>query len=82
MSPVALRQVRLGEVFADGHLWEVASSPYTNSLSLNRLGCLSSKRAMKVRASVKKICENCKVVRRKGRVYVTCTNARHKQRQG
>jgi len=38
--------------------------------------------AMKVRASVKRICENCKVVRRKGRVYVICTNPRHKQRQG
>lgn len=40
------------------------------------------RRAMKVRTSVKRICENCKIVRRKGRVYVTCTNARHKQRQG
>jgi large subunit ribosomal protein L36 len=38
--------------------------------------------AMKVRASVKRICENCKVVRRKGRVYVVCSNPRHKQRQG
>jgi large subunit ribosomal protein L36 len=38
--------------------------------------------AMKVRTSVKRICDSCKVVRRKGRVYVTCTNARHKQRQG
>ena len=38
---------------------------------------------MKVKASVKKICARCKTVRRKGRVYVTCTsNPRHKQRQG
>jgi large subunit ribosomal protein L36 len=37
---------------------------------------------MKVQASVKKICRNCKVVRRKGRVMVICTEARHKQRQG
>ena len=38
---------------------------------------------MKVRASVKRICENCKIVRRKGRIYVICsTNPRHKQRQG
>ncbi|MGC9603338.1 MAG: 50S ribosomal protein L36 [Minisyncoccia bacterium] len=38
---------------------------------------------MKVRASVKKICSNCKTVRRKGRVYVICSkNPRHKQRQG
>lgn len=39
--------------------------------------------SMKVRSSVKRICENCKVVRRKGRIYVICSsNPRHKQRQG
>jgi large subunit ribosomal protein L36 len=38
---------------------------------------------MKVRASVKRICESCKVVQRKGRIYVICaSNPRHKQRQG
>jgi large subunit ribosomal protein L36 len=38
--------------------------------------------SMKVRASVKKICDKCKVVRRKGVVLIICTNTRHKQRQG
>ena len=38
--------------------------------------------AMKVRPSVKKICDKCKVVRRKGVVRVICENPRHKQRQG
>ncbi|HTI68519.1 MAG TPA: 50S ribosomal protein L36 [Candidatus Limnocylindria bacterium] len=37
---------------------------------------------MKVRASVKKLCEHCKIVRRKGKIRVICENARHKQRQG
>jgi len=38
---------------------------------------------MKVRASVKKICKNCKVVRREGVVRILCSsNPRHKQRQG
>jgi large subunit ribosomal protein L36 len=37
---------------------------------------------MKVRASVKRICKNCKVIRREGVVRVLCTNPRHKQRQG
>ncbi|MBI5306486.1 50S ribosomal protein L36 [Candidatus Wolfebacteria bacterium] len=38
---------------------------------------------MKVQSSVKKICQNCKVVRRKGIVYVVCKkNPKHKQRQG
>jgi len=36
---------------------------------------------VKVRASVKRICENCKIVRRKGVVRVICSNPRHKQRQ-
>ncbi|MGI9643832.1 MAG: 50S ribosomal protein L36 [Ilumatobacteraceae bacterium] len=37
---------------------------------------------MKVRASVKPMCDNCRVIRRHGRVTVICTNPRHKQRQG
>jgi ribosomal protein L36 len=37
---------------------------------------------MKVKASVKKICRNCKVVRRKGVVRIICSNPKHKQRQG
>jgi len=38
---------------------------------------------MKVRASVKRICEKCKIIRRNGRVRVICpANPRHKQRQG
>ena len=37
---------------------------------------------MKVRPSVKKICDKCKVIKRKGVVRVICDNPRHKQRQG
>ncbi len=37
---------------------------------------------MKVRASVKKMCKKCKVIRRKGVVRILCDNAKHKQRQG
>ncbi|MCY4473471.1 MAG: 50S ribosomal protein L36 [Kistimonas sp.] len=38
---------------------------------------------MKVRASVKKICRDCKLIKRKGRVRVICSKEpRHKQRQG
>ena len=36
----------------------------------------------KGRASVKKICDKCKVIRRRGVVRVICTNPKHKQRQG
>ena len=37
---------------------------------------------MKVRASVKKMCRNCRIIRRKGSVRVICTEPKHKQRQG
>jgi large subunit ribosomal protein L36 len=37
---------------------------------------------MKVKPSVKKICEECKTIRRHGVVMVLCSNPRHKQRQG
>jgi large subunit ribosomal protein L36 len=37
---------------------------------------------MKVLASVKKICRNCKIIRRHGVVRVICSDPRHKQRQG
>jgi large subunit ribosomal protein L36 len=37
---------------------------------------------MKVRASVKQICQKCKIIRRKGVLRVICENPKHKQRQG
>ena len=37
---------------------------------------------MKVRPSVKKICDKCKVIKRNGKVMVICENPKHKQRQG
>ena len=37
---------------------------------------------MKVRASVKPICEKCKIVKRKGVLRVICVIKKHKQRQG
>ena len=37
---------------------------------------------MKVRPSVKRICYKCRVIRRRGKILVICSNPRHKQRQG
>jgi large subunit ribosomal protein L36 len=37
---------------------------------------------MKVRTSVKKICDKCKVIRRQGVVRIICENPKHKQKQG
>jgi large subunit ribosomal protein L36 len=49
-----------------------------------RRSAVSAKEAnMKVQASVKRICRNCKVIKRKGVVRVICSkDPRHKQRQG
>ena len=37
---------------------------------------------MKVRTWVNKICDKCKVIKRKGVIRVICENPKHKQRQG
>lgn len=37
---------------------------------------------MKVRASVKAICEKCMIIKRKGVIRIVCENPKHKQRQG
>jgi large subunit ribosomal protein L36 len=51
-----------------------------NKSERNRVG--QERDSMKVRPSVKAMCEKCKVIRRHGRVMVICDNPRHKQRQG
>lgn len=37
---------------------------------------------MKVRPSIKRICENCRIIKRHGKLIVICQNPKHKQRQG
>ena len=37
---------------------------------------------LKVKPSVKRICEKCKIIKRHGRVMVICENPKHKQKQG
>ena len=43
---------------------------------------LTGGKTMKVRPSVKPMCEKCKIIKRKGKVMVICENPKHKQRQG
>jgi len=45
-------------------------------------GIAGGEYAMKVRTSVKRMCDKCKIVRRHGVVRVVCSNPKHKQRQG
>ncbi|KAH7420304.1 hypothetical protein KP509_13G001100 [Ceratopteris richardii] len=55
------------------HIRSQGSSPFL----------LLRRRKMKVRSSVKRLCEFCRVVKRRGRIYVLCkSNPKHKQRQG
>ncbi|WRC34336.1 50S ribosomal protein L36 [Helicobacter pylori] len=37
---------------------------------------------MKVRPSVKKMCDKCKIIKRRGVIRVICATLKHKQRQG
>ena len=37
---------------------------------------------MKVKPSVKKMCDKFKIIKRNGKVWVICENPKHKQRQG
>ena len=52
-------------------------------ISMNYYISIAISEAMKVRPSIRKICNDCKIVRREGRLYVICKkNPKHKQRQG
>lgn len=37
---------------------------------------------MKVRSSLRKICKDCKIIKRKGVLRVICKTPKHKQKQG
>jgi large subunit ribosomal protein L36 len=37
---------------------------------------------MKVRPSLKKRCDKCKIIKRKGVLRIICANPKHKQKQG
>lgn len=53
-------------------------APAISSLGPNAIPSMA--RGMKVRSSVKVMCDGCSVVKRKGRVYVVCSkNPKHKQ---
>ncbi|MFH1691896.1 MAG: 50S ribosomal protein L36 [Candidatus Omnitrophota bacterium] len=37
---------------------------------------------MKVKSSIRKLCNNCKIIKRNRVLRVICTNPKHKQKQG
>ena len=55
---------------------------FTSSLLHSFTPYIEEGERMKVRPSVKKMCEKCKIIKRKGVVRVICVNPKHKQRQG
>lgn len=66
---------RAGRSIVHAHLAE-------RSVGLSAPSLRDAENPMKVRASVKKICDKCKIIRREGVVRVICVNPKHKQRQG
>jgi len=44
--------------------------------------CAGQRLVMKVRTSVKPICDKCKIIKRNGIVRIICQNPKHKQKQG
>lgn len=55
---------------------------YTQIFTKKNIFKLQIKFIMKVRPSVKKMCDKCRVIKRHGRIMVICANPKHKQRQG
>ena len=64
---------------------ELHGEPSNSKLSGSNPGSLLYRKddiKMKVRPSVKPMCDKCKVIKRKGKVMVICQEPKHKQRQG
>ncbi|KAJ2157493.1 54S ribosomal protein L36, mitochondrial [Coemansia sp. RSA 552] len=57
--------------------------PLTAQPPVHTHNAVEAVRGMKVRSSVKLMCNSCSFVRRRGRLFVVCKeNPKHKQRQG
>ncbi|KAF2203148.1 hypothetical protein GQ43DRAFT_439094 [Delitschia confertaspora ATCC 74209] len=89
LQPIAQRSVHIATSTYRPSLLSSSASPSKAATSLvqsfAKLGLQQQVRGMKVRSSVKKLCDGCKSVRRKkGKyVYIICSkNPKHKQRQG
>lgn len=63
-------------------LYKLGDWCYSRSLVREENFYTKTQQVMKVRASVKKICDKCKIIHRHGVVRVICVNPKHKQRQG
>jgi large subunit ribosomal protein L36 len=73
--------LRSGQSASGCNLIETARATVANP-AVRRIDARQPKGIMKVRPSVKPMCEKCKIIRRHRTVLVICQNPRHKQRQG
>ena len=84
--PLLTSRVALGARFPRARGALQHGSGDCNGLQSRAVGTTGNSRrertSVKVRPSVKPMCEKCKIIRRNGRVLVICSNPRHKQRQG
>ncbi|KAL2001135.1 hypothetical protein VTN02DRAFT_2202 [Thermoascus thermophilus] len=75
---------QLTRISSGNGLWSLRSAQQSNNGQVAAaVRSLEQVRGMKTRSSVKRLCDGCKPVRRKNRVYIICSkNPKHKQRQG
>lgn len=66
----------------DSRAVPIRFDPRPHHVARQELTELERSITMKVRPSVKPICEKCKVIKRKGRIMIICENPKHKQKQG
>ena len=83
-GPVDLKQHNRAPNWADQKSLSLVKSRAA-SLTLSPVSWVLAvhwRKFMKVRSSVRKMCENCRLIRRQRQVMVICQNPKHKQRQG
>jgi ribosomal protein L36 len=61
---------------------EIRSALRLPPTTLIKDGLCSESDYMHIQSSITKRCTQCKIVKRRGKLYITCTNPKHKQRQG
>jgi len=65
------------------HVFRPFQGPHVRAGAVDDPVRFDEESAVKVKASIRKICASCQVVRRKGKVRVICkSNPKHKQVQG
>ena len=71
-------------IYPGGESYTERSNNVVLERCLQHLGATRQLRCkdVKVRSSIKKICDKCKILKRRGVLRVICENPKHKQRQG